>query len=204
MTMQKDKELEVGVVQVLKDVIYKDIKQLYKIDEYGNIYSKYKKAYLKPRKDKDGYLKISLSGENRTIEAKVATLVAYNFIGEPPSNLKDPTIDHIDNNRLNNYYKNLRWLERSENSSIRKNKGVGELNHEAKLKEEQVLEICELLMKNNLTLKQIGLKYNVSKHTISNIRRKTTWKNITKNYDFPVLEIKRDNNGKFYSSSTGK
>ena len=61
---------------MLKDLKYKDIKSIYKIDEYGNVYSLYKKGYLKPKKDKNGYLQLSLKGQNRIIYARVATLVA--------------------------------------------------------------------------------------------------------------------------------
>lgn len=107
---------------MLKELEYKDVKPLYKIDEYGNVFSIYKNDYLKPKTDKDGYLSLALRGEQRIIYVRTATLVAYNFIGPPPINMKDPTIDHIDGKILNNYYKNLRWLERGENSSIRKKK----------------------------------------------------------------------------------
>ena len=72
-----------GVYTVLKELKYKDVKPIYKIDEYGNIYSEYKKGYMKPSKDKDGYLKVSLCGKKKTVYVRISTLVAYNFIGEP-------------------------------------------------------------------------------------------------------------------------
>ena len=178
---------------------YKYIKDIYKIDEYGNIYSEYKKGFLKPKKDKDGYLQIALQGEKRILYVRIATLVAYNFIGEPPIEIKDPTVDHIDGNIENNFYKNLRWLERSENSSIRKERArsLGELNHEAKLNEQQVIEICQLLIENKLSLQEIANIYKVHKSTISNIKRQVKWTHISKNYKFPKTEVQRDEKGRF-------
>lgn len=194
-----------GEVQVFRELKYKNVKPLYLIDEYGNVYSKYKKGYLKPKKDKDGYLSLSLVGIDKTVYVRVATLVAYNFIGKPPKNMKDPTIDHIDNNIVNNYFKNLRWMERGMNSSIRVNKGVGEKNSEARLTNQNVIEICELLAEDKLTLKEIGEKYNVSKYTISNIKRKVSWRHITNNYIFPKVNVIRAKNGRFSRvGSTGK
>ena len=194
-----------GEVQVFRELKYKNVKPLYLIDEYGNVYSKYKKGYLKPKKDKDGYLSLSLAGIDKTVYVRVATLVAYNFIGKQPKNMKDPTIEHIDNNIVNNYFKNLRWMERGMNSSIRVNKGVGEKNSEARLTNQNVIEICELLAEDKLTLKEIGEKYNVSKSTISNIKRKVRWRHITNNYIFPKVNVIRTKNGRFSKvGSTGK
>ena len=85
----------------MKPLVYKNVKpNLYLIDEYGNIYSNYKKGFMSPTKDKDGYLKIKLSNgsKNDQTYVRIATLVAYNYIGEPNSCLTDPTVNHIDGN----------------------------------------------------------------------------------------------------------
>ena len=89
---------------------------------------------------------------------------------------------------------NLRWLERAENSSVRKIRGktLGELNHESKLKEEQVILICELLLKNDMTLQEIADMFNVHKTTISNINKKKNWKHIANRYNFPENLVKRN------------
>lgn len=172
---------------------------LYEIEEDGRIWSNYKHDYIIPSKDKDGYLKVSLSGGDRHHKKyfRIATLVAINYIGEPPENLKDPTVNHIDGNILNNHYTNLEWVERGYNSSIRKNTGKGSLNHEAKLNEEQVKEICELLIQTDLSYQEIANKYKVKKNTISNIKNKTSWKEITSSYDFSCRTIIRNEQGQF-------
>ena len=187
-----------GVYTVVKELRYKNVKPIYKIDEYGNIYSKYKNGYIKSSKDKDGYLKVSLSAKENTIYARIATLVAYNFIGNPPKDIKDVTVDHIDGDILNNHYSNLRWLERSKNSSTRKKraKSKGELNHEAKLTKDQVILICKLLMQNTKTLREIADIFKVKKSTISNIKRKKNWCHITCEYNFPNSRVERDDKRK--------
>lgn len=159
---------------------------LYEIYEDGRIWSNYKNDFLSPKEDRDGYLEVMLSGGSRDKRkyVRVHTIVAKHFIGEPPVDMLDPTVNHIDNNPKNNIYTNLEWMERCANSSIRNNKGIGELNHEAILTDEDVVEICELIASKRYTLKAIGDMFNVSKYTISNIKRKVNWKHISKNYDF--------------------
>lgn len=110
-----------------------------------------------PTKDKDGYLKLTLSGGSRSNQCyvRVATLVAWHFIG-PPIGLIDPTVDHKDGNKENNYYTNLCWLERGINSSIRNNKGEGESNPAAVLNAAKVKEICELLISTSKSYQEIA------------------------------------------------
>lgn len=179
--------------------MYKDINVLniipdkYKIDEFGNIYSIYKDRMLCPRLDKDGYLCVQLctneymgdSNKNHIRKTfHIHTLVMLIFNGEASLNTLDPTVDHIDHNKLNNHYTNLRWLERSENTKLRKITPIGERNGSAILTEQQVIEICELLCTGMASLTDIAKMYHTNKSTISNIRRKKNWKHISAKYNF--------------------
>lgn len=169
----------------MKDLIYKNIKHgLYEIDEFGNVYSKYKNGFLKPKRDKDGYLLLTLSGGKRgnSCFTRVATLVIVTYVGLPEKHIKDPTVNHIDGNKLNNHYSNLEWIGRSKNSSIRENKGVGSKNPAAILNETDVEKICELLLKKELSMYEISLMFGVTKSAINNIKRCKVWKEITSKY----------------------
>ena len=186
----------------MKPLIFKDIKQdLYFIEENGDIYSKSKQRYLKPQKDKNGYLQINLQrpegGRGNRICKRIATLVAYTYIGPPPEDMLDPTINHIDGNKTNNHYTNLEWIERGINSSIRENKGIGIDNHEARLTQNDVYEICKLLTTTNLTCEEIANKYGVKKSTIINILHKKNWKNIANQFDFSSRKLIRNEQGRY-------
>ena len=107
-----------------------------------------------------------------------------------------------DGNILNNNYKNLEWVERGYNSSIRNNKGAGENNHEAKLNKNQVKEICELLINTDMSFDEIATNYNISKSVISSIKRQVSWKTITTQYDFSCRINIRDELGRFKNINT--
>lgn len=189
--------------KLFKPINIDDVRpNIYYISEYEDIYSKSTNKILKQKSDKDGYLEISLrTTKNKGRSYRIHRLVAINYIGNPPSNMKDPTINHIDNNVKNNHYSNLEWMERNINSSTRKNKGTGELNHEAKLTETQVEEICDLLVNSDLTFDNIARLYNVEKSTVNNIKCHKNWKHITEKYDFSCRKSIRVN-GKFKSINT--
>lgn len=176
----------------VKYIEYKDIKpKAYTIDEYGNIYSCLSNKYLKCKTDKDGYYCISLVINNKKRGMfRVATLVACTFIGLPPIDMIDPTINHIDSNKINNHYSNLEWMERGENSSIRLHTGKGTENHEAKLNEDDVAKICDLLIDGKYNMEEIANIFNVHKSTISNIKRHKNWNYISDNYNFQIKSVK--------------
>lgn len=174
------------------------------IDENGNIWSNLTQKFLRAGKDKDGYLKISLrTNDNKTSVFRIATLVLYTYGGPPSDNIIDPTVNHIDSDILNNNISNLEWLERGENSSIRKNKGAGETNHEAVLSENDVIDICDLIRTTNMSFSSIANIKGVDKSTINNIVRKKNWENVTSQYEDLKKYRKtiRGTDGRFYSTN---
>ena len=54
----------------------------------------------------------------------------------------------------------------------------------SRLTHDQVHEICRLFENSSLSNKEIAEMYNVDKYTIQDIRRRITWRNISKDYTF--------------------
>lgn len=163
---------------MIRKLKYKDIKDQYYIFDDGRIWSKKTKRFLTPFKDRYGYLQIKLAVNSKIkINFNLATLVAYTFLGEPPKSMIDPTVDHIDSNKLNNKYTNLQWLTRQENLAKRDKTGRTILTPNI------VEKIC-LDLQNNMKQCDVMRKYNISKGTAHYILNKKSYKYISNKYDF--------------------
>lgn len=86
---------------------------LYEIDESGRISKRRGRGFLKCFPDRDGYLKVSITTSNGTYNEFLHRIVYRTFIGEIP---KSMTVDHIDNDKLNNHFSNLQLLNGGENA----------------------------------------------------------------------------------------
>lgn len=76
---------------------------------------------LKPGKNRDGYLLVSLSKNGIRKTVRVHRLVALSFLSNP-NNL--PEINHRDENRTNNTVDNLEWCTRDYNINYSQAKPV--------------------------------------------------------------------------------
>lgn len=89
----------------------------YEINEDGQVRNSKTAYLLNPGKDKDGYLQIGLRkpGNRKKYWFKIHKLVALHFL-----EIEDKHVDHIDRNKLNNHFTNLRWVTPQENNDNRK------------------------------------------------------------------------------------
>ena len=99
----------------MRDIECFDIKKgYYGITEDGKVYSKIYKRYLMPKLMKDGYLDLLLVCEDgKRRHFIIHRLVAATYL-ENTNN--DPIVLHLDNNKTNNHYTNLKWGTIQENT----------------------------------------------------------------------------------------
>lgn len=96
----------------LKNEVWRDIDGydgMYQVSDLGRVRSlKFGKVrVLRPNKNKDGYLLVGLSKENKRKTIKVHRLVAQAFI--PNDDESKTQINHIDECKQNNKVSNLEW-----------------------------------------------------------------------------------------------
>jgi hypothetical protein len=79
----------------------------YLIYDNGSVWSKKRKKFLKPSKNKEGYVFVNLSrdGKQNYIRA-IHSLVAEHYLENPE---KLPVVHHIDRDMTNNNVNNLFW-----------------------------------------------------------------------------------------------
>lgn len=106
------KENEVGVS--FKGIFEKDEIDFpeYKITNYGNIINK--DGYKISSYVVNGYICSNLSKKRKTINLRIHKWVALFFVSGRTKERK--WVNHIDENKLNPYYKNLEWVSPKENT----------------------------------------------------------------------------------------
>ena len=154
----------------------------------GQIYSLYTNKFLSCTSDKDGYKVVALKriGVNSPRKTSVARVILMTFRGLPPADMKQPTVEHVNGDKRDNRIENLIWLEKSINSSVRVHTLRGEQCKHSILKEDQVREICRLLMYTKMSYRKIGLRFGVSVYAIIDIYNRESWTHITKDYDLEM------------------
>jgi HNH endonuclease len=134
---------------------------------------------LNPSTRKDGYKDVKLRKEGKYYSFLLHRLICLTFHGPCPDGME---CLHWDGNHDNCQATNLRWGTRQENMEdmIRHGRTTkGERDSQAKLTDEQVLEIVELL-RQRVVQTEIAERFNVSQGAIGHIAQGKTWGHITK------------------------
>ena len=103
----------------MKDVV--GYESLYAVTPEGDVYGYKRKKFLKPGVNKNGYMYVYLSKDNKLKKHYIHRIVAMAYIPNP-ENLTE--VDHKDNNKTNNCVNNLQWLSHKDNSRKSNNKPI--------------------------------------------------------------------------------
>ena len=152
---------------------------LYAITKNGQIWSFRRNRFLVPKVHRRGYLFIRLLHESgKWYNRYIHRLVAKMFIPTTNTNLQ---VDHIDGDKTNNDYRNLRWVTNRENAHFAMQNGL--MPH-AVFTDEMVHEICRKIA-NNETVASIAKSMNLPATAIYAIKLKRNWTHISNLYTFP-------------------
>lgn len=108
---------------------------LFEISEDGRILRNIKsKKQQRQYLDKDGYYYVTIIKKHTRKQPKIHQLVAECFLGPRPDNCE---IDHIDRNKINNHYGNLRYVSHKENCINRDMSNVGYIGNKVYVNEKE-------------------------------------------------------------------
>lgn len=180
---------------------------LYQVSNFGRIKSLRRKVFpktgakpywIKERIKVDhistgGYRMISLNKQGKSHEYHVHRLVAQAFIPNPNNY---PTINHKDENVINNHVDNLEWCTQAYNNSykdrLKRQAATLKKNHKYPITKEKLIvfikegltypQIASVCHCSTRTIKQYGTLWGINKHTVlGNPDRKYEKLNINKN-----------------------
>lgn len=147
---------------------------LYKISNYGNVYSLISNKLIDNYINNKGYMPVCLYKNNIRQYIHRHRLVAVHFI----DNLENLyCVNHKDGNKLNNHVSNLEWCTLEDNNVHAKETGLlnPSDNTTSKNNPERVREIRKRYS-NGETARQIAESYNISMDSVRDIKNNKTWK----------------------------
>lgn len=130
---------------------------LYSVSNYGRVYSHYGGGrFLIDRKNKLGYMELTLCKDTIREQVHVHRLVALTFVS---GYFKGAIVNHIDFNKSNNHVNNLEWatyLENTHHSIERIRKAIHEVSGKEYVitypcgRKEIIKNLCKFCRENNL------------------------------------------------------
>jgi hypothetical protein len=98
--------------------IWRDIDNYdnYQVSNFGNVRNSKKNNLMTGSSNNEGYYVVSLSKDGIAKKHRIHRLVASAFLDNPDDK---ELVDHIDGNKANNHFGNLRWASSTENNRNR-------------------------------------------------------------------------------------
>jgi hypothetical protein len=177
--------------------IWKDIKGFegyYQVSNHGKIKSlsrsiinskgiakKLSEKILKPRPNKDGYVRVCLYSPSSNVDRLIHLIVAEHFIPKVDGKHQ---INHINGVKHDNHVSNLEWCTPSENirhsfDELKREVffAKGSEHPNSKLNEEKVYAIRKALQEG-VSFRKLAKKYGVNRGSIGRIKHGLTWKHV--------------------------
>lgn len=151
---------------------------LYGVYKTGHVVNLNSGRILKPDVNSCGYLRVTLSKNNKQKRVFIHRLVAELFL-ENKNGFNQ--VNHKDGNKQNNCSSNLEWCNQSLNQKHAYLIGLQTVK--TKVSEEQVHEICKRL-ENNESVSKIFREMGATRDIVADIKRRKTWIHISKDYIF--------------------
>lgn len=157
------------------------INEKYLVCREGKIQNMEKGNFLKPTKCVNGYVVVGTK-----LGGGLHRILGECFLGGIPEGM---VINHLDGDKHNNQLSNLEITTHRLNTVHAYESGLanglkGEQNSQAKVTEEQVLEMYEL-MRQGFNNEQIGEQYGLHSRYVSLIRHKKRWTHLAPIDDMP-------------------
>lgn len=175
-------------------------KGYYLVDEYGHVFSKNKEKRICQTIFNNGYEYYLLCGDKDNSTSKfnrknvsVHSIVAWAFLGAPPADMKEPTVDHIDGDKNNNHYTNLRWMELSDNVKYKPHltKYWGEnSNTSCNLSNENAVKLINRF-NNGENIKELAEDYKVSTTVVKDLIHGKVRKKLFEENDIKPVSTKK-------------
>lgn len=130
-----------------------------------------------------GYRSLNIRSGGKTLNRYIHKLVAEHFVSH---NHPDQTfVIHVDHDKQNNYYQNLRRVTKSEmiehnrQNPYLKNRTLPRQTRNYKLTESKVRIIKKLLLNDKNRLKMIAKQFGITHTQLNRIRSGENWKHVT-------------------------
>lgn len=141
---------------------------IYHVTEYGKVVNS-KGKVLKSWITNSGYEQVHLYHLGKRKAYNIHRLVATNYC---LSDVGCPVVHHIDGNKLNNHFSNLKWV--SQNYNVREGYNNGYINPNRALDYDDVIFVRYTDFSNN----ELADIFNVTRQLIHRVRTYETYRNI--------------------------